>query len=221
MKKNVETVKTKTSNWYWISPTFKIAEYNKAKLKSLGGRGEELAEAISRYNSFYLIVIVLFSLFIGFILHPGVLGPDIFNPIKMVFLWIVGPLIFSRAMEILIAFLHDAVDKLDGIKSSSNLTYGKRLKLSLKSYIELLIGFGLFYYILPSSYFKSGSGDFKFQSVIEAIYFSGATMTTLGYGDISPSHWFSQILVIFQLFCGLTLALVSFTVYTSLGLSKK
>lgn len=210
----------KTSLLFWISPTFKIAEITKNKFRKNGDSEAKLASIIYRYNLLYLSVTIFFAVVTGIVLYPGFIDLTQVATIKKTFLYIVGPLIFSRAAEIFIAFLRDAVSKMDGNKSSTNLTYGTRLELALKSYIELLVGFGLLYYILPNCFFKGGDGNFEFQSIIEAIYFSGATMTTLGYGDISPKHWISQILVIFQLFCGMTLALVSFTVYTSLGLSS-
>ncbi|MFZ6767101.1 potassium channel family protein [Undibacterium sp. Di26W] len=219
MKSSQENIAIKTSFLFWISPTFKIAELTKNKFRKNGDSEEKLATIITRYNLLYLSVTLAFAFVIGIVLYPGFLDVAQAIIIKKIFLYIVGPLIFSRAAEIFIAFLRDAVSKMDGNKSSTNLTYGKRLELALKSYVELLVGFGLLYYILPDCFFKGGEGNFQFQSIIEAIYFSGATMTTLGYGDISPKHWVTQILVIFQLFCGMTLALVSFTVYTSLGLA--
>ncbi|SGY88064.1 Putative uncharacterized protein [Moritella viscosa] len=30
--------------------------------------------------------------------------------------------------------------------------------------------------------------------IINTLYFSGVTITTLGYGNISPIHWFPQFL---------------------------
>lgn len=197
-----------------------MAEIKKNILKAKPGSEEALAIAISKYNALYFRATLGFAGVAGVLLHPGLFDAWLPPETKNVFLAMVGLLVYSRAMEIFLAFILDAVAKLDHVKSSSTLSYGTRLKLALKSYVELLVGFGLLYFLLPSCYFK-GPENFHFQSIIEAIYFSGATMTTLGYGDISPSFWLTQVLVIFQLFCGMTLALVSFTVYTSLGLAQQ
>ena len=40
-------------------------------------------------------------------------------------------------------------------------------------------------------------------SVVDAIYFSMVTMSTVGYGDFSPSTWYSQIFTIFYIFIGI------------------
>ena len=40
-------------------------------------------------------------------------------------------------------------------------------------------------------------------TAIDALYFSMATMSTVGYGDFSPSTWYSQIFTIFYIFIGI------------------
>lgn len=83
------------------------------------------------------------------------------------------------------------------------------------SYGEVLINFAIIFYLLPKQYFKN-----EFSSVIEALYFSGISIATVGYGDNYPTHWSTQMLVLYEIFCGLALLLVAFAVYTGFGLGK-
>nr|WP_303245987.1 potassium channel family protein [Salinivibrio sp. EAGSL] len=119
----------------------------------------------------------------------------------------------SRANEIIYAFYRDAIEKLNGEPSRSDLKYGERIQLAVKSYIELIINFASIYMLLPPCYF-----DNKINSYIDALYFSGVTITTLGYGDISPRYAFPQFLSVYEVLCGFTLIVVSFAVYTGRGI---
>ena len=207
---------------FWIlSPTYKLAERNKAKLMSESDGKLRLTQGIKKYNKYYLFMTLGLAVSAGLFFDQKHYAHENYKYINYVICILVGWLIFfSRAFEIFKAFLDDAVEKLNKTPSSSDLGYGDRLRLAFNSYIELLVGFGVLYYILPACLFKGSSTSFHFTSVVEAIYFSGVTMATVGYGDISPANWLTQSLVVFQVFCGLTLALVSFTVYTSLALAS-
>lgn len=55
----------------------------------------------------------------------------------------------------------------------------------------------------PNSYFRTG--DIENPNLWDFIYFSFVTITTLGYGDISPLHTFPQALVIVETMMGLGL----------------
>ena len=98
---------------------------------------------------------------------------------------------------------------------SRRITYRKRIKLALLSYIELIINYAVIYFMMPPSWF----GEEKFGNIIDAVYFSGVTITTLGYGDYSPSFWVAKLLVIHQVLTGFTLVIVSFAVYAGKGLA--
>jgi hypothetical protein len=97
-------------------------------------------------------------------------------------------------------------DKINGEKLKNH----DRLILSFRSYFELIINFSIIYFLLPSIYWKEQDSSLD---IIEATYFSGVTITTLGYGDISPILWFSQFLSVFEVLCGFTLIVVCLAVY--------
>lgn len=210
-------MKNYTGWWFWpISPTYKIAEKSKeARLRKKNGV-ELLTKGIRRYNYYYFFASLSLAVVYGILLGANRHNLEYFAHFRKLSAFTIGYVIFSRAVEIFAAFLIDATEKLNGRRSASSLRFGDRLHLALNSYLELMIGFGLLYYLLPDSFFSH-----SFNSIIEAIYFSAVTMTTVGYGDFYPHHWVSQMLVILQIFCSLTLALVCFTVYTTLALASK
>lgn len=212
----------KTHGFYWIiSPTYKLAEHRKNKILSSPDGSKDLTKTITQYNKYYLVATLMLAPYVDIFFDQALYRDDQYKYVNYIWVLSFGWVVyFSCAFEIFKAFLDDATDKLNHRVSDSQLSYGDRLRLAFNSYIELLVGFGTLYYMLPSNLFKGGSPGFLFKNVFEAVYFSGITMATVGYGDISPAHWLTQGLVLFQVFCGLTLALVSFTVYTSLALDE-
>ena len=122
-------------------------------------------------------------------------------------------LLFSRCNEIFFAFLKDAINKLSDKPPGSDLTNGNRVALALKSYLELVINFALIYFLFPvENGWECGNSP---DDILSALYFSGVTITTLGYGDYTPTHWFLQLTTVYEVFCGFILLIVSFAIYAS------
>lgn len=216
--------KKKTSClWWFLSPTYKFAEYKKIGLTDPNPK--DLSKTLKTFNLGYFFLAISICIVVQVIVS---LGHKPFHeysfdthPIIKYLPWlmvivIVWGFLLSRAVEITKAFLDDAIGKLNGERSNSDLRYGERLKLALTSYIELIVNFGTLYFLMPLCFYKD---SYQFKSVLEAIYFSGVTITTVGYGDISPSYWFLQFLTIFEVLAGFSLIIVCFTIYTSLALS--
>ncbi|WP_280570852.1 potassium channel family protein [Chromohalobacter sp. 296-RDG] len=155
----------------------------------------------------------------------------------LVVLWSIY--LLSRCSEIYIAFLRDALDKVAGKKSEFRgkwwpkwivqiknkllihqwvasrlngepLKNHDRLRLSFRSYFELMANFAILYLVTPLDFWE---GCRMPGGIWESIYFSGVTITTLGYGDITPSHWFPQFLTVFEVLCGFVLIVVCFAIY--------
>jgi len=89
------------------------------------------------------------------------------------------------------------------------LTNYDRLVLSFRSYFELILNFAIMFSLLPASYWNVD----KSLDIIKATYFSGVTITTLGYGDVYPTQWFSQFLSVFEVLCGFTLIVICLAIY--------
>lgn len=215
-----------SSVWWLISPTYKYAEKKKFELIAKSCTPSDLSNALREYNKRYLLmsvgwcVLAALSVPIGSCVFEG--GFYANNYSKYVFgglvIFISWIFLISRAVEIFKAFLDDAVQKLDGDKPSSDLKYGQRLRLSFNSYIELIINFATLYYLVPPYFFKD---SYEFSTIFEAIYFSGVTITTLGYGDISPSNPVLQLLSVFQVLAGFALIVVCFAIYSGLALGQE
>jgi voltage-gated potassium channel len=212
---------------FWLfSPTYKYSELRKRRLLRRAEHHDlsksQVTRAIKRANVLYLLVTLVFAVLVGLLFrHDWYYDPQL-SYANYLICFIVGWLLFfSRALEIFRAFFADAVEKLNGKPARSWLNYGERLSLAFNSYVEVMVGFGVLYYMLPQGLFKNSCEPYHFVNIFEAIYFSAMTMFTVGYGDIGPSHWLTQALVLLQCVCGMTLALVCFTVYTTLALREE
>lgn len=218
--------KEKTSSLWWlVSPTYKYAEKKKFDLIAKSCTPRDLSIALREYNRRYLLmsfawcVAAALSVPIGYSLFDGGFyghsqAKYVFGGIVIFISWIF---LVSRAVEIFKAFLDDAVQKLDGDEPSSDLKYGQRLRLSFNSYIELILNFATLYYVVPPCFYKDSHA---FSTIFEAIYFSGVTITTLGYGDISPLNPVLQLLSVFQVLAGFSLIVVCFAIYSGLALGS-
>ena len=192
---------------YILSPTLALA----VGLKSIFDKTKTIKTLNSIYLGIALVSAILLAIF-------NLTREVLINDVGLISLIIWGYFLMSRNNEIFIAFLNDAFDKLNDPKNNStNLSISDRIILSLKSYLELIINFAIVYFLLPMEFWK----DSKFPNDIESnIYFSGVTITTLGYGDISPRHWFPQFLTVYEVFCGFILLIVCFTIYTNMNNHK-
>ena len=84
------------------------------------------------------------------------------------------------------------------------------LTMTFLCYVHVLQSFGILY-LAEAYWFKD---DFKtggqlWDNFIDVLYFSAVTITTLGYGDLSPKIWVGKSLVILELFVGLILIVVT------------
>jgi len=221
-------MKKKKSSIYWwvISPTYKCAERRKYSLLNSGATKTEISVSLKKYNLRFFLISILFCFIFqalvsfGNCLHEGGFYSDeitkwIFGGFAILISW---GLFISRSIEIFKAFLEDAVEKLNDEDSISDLKYGERLQLSFKSYLELIFNFAIVYFIVPCWFYKD---SFEFSSILEAIYFSGVTITTLGYGDISPTNPVLQILSVLEVLSGFALIVVSFAIYSSLAIGGR
>jgi voltage-gated potassium channel len=129
--------------------------------------------------------------------------------IVLVLLLYVWGIPFSRVNEIFYAFLRDGRDRIRGDERPKiPLDAVERIVLAARSYRETTVNFGLIYYLL----FDNGFSH-NFRDVFEAIYVSGVTITTLGYGDIVPRTFIPQMMSVYEVFVGFVLVIVAFGAY--------
>lgn len=139
--------------------------------------------------------------------------------------WLVaagGLYAFSRVNEIFIAFVKDATSHLRKEEHSSSLKYHERIPLAMKSYIELIVLYGVIAFALHFFYQSMSCGDDSEVCVLniwQSVYYSGVTITTLGYGEITPNSFVTQLMAIYEVINGFSLIVVSFAVYVSRSIS--
>jgi len=134
---------------------------------------------------------------------------SLFNIIMVFVAW-------SRVNELVYAFGKDSLNLIRGGGHSSNLAADERLIMALKNYLSLLLYFAIFYYFGQlNEGFKNGICSF-----FDGLYFSVVTQTTLGYGDVTPSHWVMKVAAIYQVLIGLLMVVVVISTYAS-AISKK
>ena len=51
--------------------------------------------------------------------------------------------------------------------------------------------------------------------IVTSVYFSGTTISTLGYGEYLPVHWISRFLALYEVFSGLFLVVMAIAIYLS------
>ena len=57
-------------------------------------------------------------------------------------------------------------------------------------------------------------------NVVEAVYFSAMTITTVGYGDLAPSEPASQLLATYEVLGGIVLIVLAFGAYVSKAVNQ-
>lgn len=197
-----------------LSPTWALADFTKRRC--------DRTKTIKVLNSVYLAASVIGVTFIVIAQHLDneIVCVGLYKsiPLSGVIVWFA--FLMSRNNEIFLAFLKDAFDKMDSDEKSgsendeqeiqpSKLSPKDRIVLSLKSYLELVLNFSIIYALIDKSLWNSSLP----LSMTDFIYYSGVTITTTGYGDVTPKHWLPQFLSVYEVFCGVILLVVCFAIY--------
>lgn len=122
-------------------------------------------------------------------------------------LWLIP---FSRSNEIWRGFGADAFARLRGEPRRTPVEVPERIKLLMRSYGEVLLDFAIIYFLVPATWFKPNDAV---RTILDALYFSGTTITTLGFGDIAPAHPISRLLALLEVFDGIVLVILVLAAY--------
>ena len=137
-----------------LSPSYYFADWRKSKVSTKDSGKESRAKLIKDYNIRFLAASMSIAFWIGIALpHWESVSDRGFQIFYSICFFLLAWLIFSRCNEIFYAFIHDALDKVGNKESNSNLKYSERIRLALNSYIELVINFGVIFYLMPSKWF--------------------------------------------------------------------
>ncbi len=131
----------------------------------------------------------------------------------------------SRCIEVPLAFLSDTLDKLKDPGEAAEKAI-RRIELAIIVYFELMLNYALIYSLTPYKWWKFNISleDLKKLNIIDAditpsiftsIYYSVVTLTTLGYGDISPLYFQVRFLSITEVFSSIIIIVLSVAIYAS------
>lgn len=84
----------------------------------------------------------------------------------------------------------------------------RMLALLILNYFEIIFWFAFFYRISYDLFLIREGVNISLNSISGSLYFSVVTMTTLGYGDITPNNIIAMFLISFQTLIGLYIALL-------------
>jgi len=88
---------------------------------------------------------------------------------------------------------------LEGQPYNQHISPVHRIGFVIQSYAEIGLLFSLIACNLPPEMYNPP----VYGDILSRIYFSGSTISTLGYGDIHPTHWLSRFFAIYEALSGL------------------
>jgi hypothetical protein len=171
----------------------------------LGKRSRNWGQLARRWRHGWLFVFGGLVLLLWFLQLGAPHGPS--SIIIWVSLWLLP---FSRINEILCAFSRDGLDQLARRRPKTAFTPVERIKAVAESYVEVALDFGIIYFFLPHGMFPK-----DFTGIIQAVYFSWVTITTTGYGDITPQRSLSQLLCMYEVAIGIVLIVFAVASYVA------
>jgi hypothetical protein len=128
-------------------------------------------------------------------------------PVLLLLLWIFP---FSRIFEVGYAFYNDSLEQMEGQKPRSGLSRVRRFKLLGRSYLEIAVCYASLYLMLPDRSFEHPPTN-----SFDSLYFSWITITTTGFGDITPKGILARCLCMTEVGLGLMLLVFAVGTYFS------
>lgn len=116
-------------------------------------------------------------------------------------------------------------------EKEKSLSLKQRVDNALLSFFEIIINFAIMYRLLPQSAWIQKpmtivDGVLKkappiMNGTLDALYYSVTTITTLGYGDITPHTWIAKLLSMYEVLSGIVLLVFALAVYMTYAGSLK
>lgn len=206
---------------FWtISPTRLLADIVKegyahykgfplGSKESEARKAEAKAKALKSMNLSYRII--SWTILIALILYDFPAGKHCctWPGIGSFIFWSVIIYCVSRGNEVLVAFCKDSIRVIKGDNPSSSLTTSDRIMLAIHSYICIIIDFAVIYRLLGGKHIDG------VMNIFDALYFSVITIATVGYGDLKPETYFGKYFAAFEVFCGMSLVVLTLATYLS------
>lgn len=167
---------------------------------------------IKNFHKRYFIFttcICLFALFILPLIGKKIDLYFIFLKFSPKVKWVVFAYAVYRIVETILAFYCDSMRILEGKKQKTAIASIDRLKMAMRSYLSMCMEFTIIYFICRDG-FECNHVQ-KISSMFDALYFSNATIMTIGYGDIAPTNNWLKLLSVGEGFCGLLMIVLAIT----------
>ncbi|MEH6472392.1 MAG: ion channel [Halopseudomonas sp.] len=117
-----------------------------------------------------------------------------------------------RIADVWTDFLYDSLIK-GAVRTSENIWSAPRnVVLVIIGYLEITVLFGFLYFEPQAELLNAQVGESPntfISGFLQSVYFSFVTITTLGYGDLSPQNAEASLMVIVQLTIGMSLLLIA------------
>ena len=185
----------------FIAPTRAVVDLIRDKFHRL-----QSAEAISFWNAGFQIVALAYCF-----LAPEIGGDRSWT--KFAGFCGMASLAVCRINELIYAFYRDAMDRVEGFASRSSLSDGARIRLLFVAYSEVVVQFAIVHYCAQG--ISHGKAYHQIGSIMDALYFSGVTITTTGFGDVYPQSSGARALTVFEAITGLLFVALTLAVYLS------
>jgi len=125
-----------------------------------------------------------------------------------------------KIVEITYAFINDFKQQSNNEEPTTKLSSTERIELAIYSYFEVIINFAVINFSFTTIY---GSGlkpsdcasSEIFTTFYDFLYYSGVTITTLGYGDLTPINPILKLLSVAEVLVGFVLVLLAIGIYMS------
>ncbi len=176
-----------------------IIEANKLYFRSRKGFGDYFSKLPQPFN---LLLKVFYSYPFVYLINPLLIGLLVYlelidkNILLMIILFLLIGLFILAIQRIISYFCLGIVSYVDLIELSDGDIYDFNLKVLHRNFITffidiilIVITFAFIYFGIHQYYCKGGFENINsnhLKQVIDFIYFSIATITTTGYGDIVP-----------------------------------
>ncbi|WP_407049272.1 ion channel [Methyloraptor flagellatus] len=156
------------------------------------------------WNSVFYFIIFLATAFVT--LDVKIVGPD--GAIKFLAMYFC----ITRVNELVFAFFHDAINNGQN-KKRMPINRQERIILLSLAYVEIIIWFGFLYAVLEGMYPDKVIFNNKFESILDACFLSGVTITTLGSGDFYPTNTVARFSTLYEAIIGIIFIAVGLAAY--------
>lgn len=191
-----------------LTPDFFWATFNKNRLAEKTSCSQQSRAEFVKYSnwinlSFVALLYIMVTLYEAFISRPTTATFS-----TMILQSFLITRLFSRGLEMIIAFYRDVATRVPSVRSS-HLSKYQRISLAVHSYFELIIAYAISYFVLDFPLNFDHEDNFTL-SLLDSLYFSLGVVTFTnvnidGFNNLHKLIVYSQVFTA-QVLIGLSIA---------------